>query len=45
MFNINPLHDMPAFAPLKNIDLFNRVVFDCGVPVWNDVDIDIDIAP
>ena len=29
------------FAPLKNIDLFNQVYIDYGVPVWNDGDIDI----
>ena len=41
IFDFKPLLDMPAFAPLKNIDLFNQVYIDYGVPVWNDGDIDI----
>lgn len=41
IFDFKPLLDMPAFASLKNIDLFNQVYIDYGVPVWNDGDIDI----
>lgn len=41
IFDFKPLLDMPAFAPLKSTELFNRVYIDYGVPVWNDEDIDI----
>ena len=41
IFDFKPLLDMPAFAPLKSTELFNRVYIDYGVPVWNDGDIDI----
>jgi hypothetical protein len=33
--------DSPAFAPLKDKDLFNSVYIDYGVAVWNEGDIDI----
>ena len=41
IFDFKPMLDMPAFAALKNTELFNRVYIDYGVPVWNDGDIDI----
>ena len=41
IFDFKPLLDMPAFAPLKSTELFNRVYIDYGVTVWNDGDIDI----
>lgn len=36
------LLSFPAFAPLKDKDLFNSVYIDYGVTTWNDGDIDID---
>lgn len=41
IFDFRPLLDTPAFAPLKNTELFKQVYIDYGVPVWNDGDIDI----
>ena len=41
IFDFKPMLDMPAFAALKNTELFNRVYIDYGLPVWNDGDIDI----
>lgn len=41
IFDFKPLLDTPAFAPLKNTELFKQVYIDYGVPVWNDGDIDI----
>lgn len=41
IFDFKPLLDMPAFAPLKSPELFNRVYIDYGIPVWNDGDIDM----
>lgn len=41
IFDFKPLLDTPAFAPLKDITLFNSVYIDYGVTVWNGGDIDI----
>ncbi len=41
IFDFNPLLDEPAFAPLKDRDVFNEVYIDYGVTVWNDGNIDI----
>ena len=41
IFDFKPLLDTPAFAPLLDPDIFNRVYIDYGIPVWNDGDIDI----
>lgn len=40
-YNVKPLLSYPAYAPLKDKDIFDRVYIDYGVPVWNDGDIDI----
>ena len=42
VFDFTQMLDKPAFAPLKDVELFNQVYIDYGVPVWNDGDIDID---
>ena len=42
VFDFTQMLDKPAFAPLKDVELFNKVYIDYGVPVWNDGDIDID---
>ena len=41
VFDFVPMLDKPAFAPLKDVETFNKVYIDYGVPVWNDGDIDI----
>lgn len=41
IFDFKPLLSTPAFAPLKDIDVFNSVYIDYGVTVWNGGDIDI----
>jgi hypothetical protein len=39
--DISLLLDEPAFLPLKDKAVFNRVYVDYGAPVWNDGKIDI----
>lgn len=41
IFDFKPLLDTPAFAPLRDLNLFNQVYIDYGIPVWNDGEIDI----
>lgn len=41
IFDFKPLLNTPAFAPLADIDTFNGVYIDYGIPSWNDGDIDI----
>lgn len=41
VFDLKPLLDTPAFAPLKDESLFRGVYIDYGVAVWMDGDIDI----
>ena len=41
VFDLKPLLDAPAFAPLKDESLFRGVYIDYGVSVWMDGDIDI----
>ena len=41
IFDFAPLLEQPAFAPLKEKNVFFGVYIDYGVPVWNDGDIDI----
>lgn len=42
IFDFTPLLDSPAFAPLKDPEIFNSVYIDYGLPTWNDGEIDID---
>ena len=39
--DFKPLLNMPAFAPLKNENVFKSVYIDYGITVWNDGKIDI----
>ena len=41
VFDLKPLLDTPAFAPLKDESLFRGVYIDYGVAVWMDGAIDI----
>ena len=41
VFDLKPLLDTPAFAPLKDESLFRGVYIDYGITVWMDGDIDI----
>lgn len=41
VFNLKPLLDFPAFAPLKDESLFRGVYIDYGVAVWMEGDVDI----
>lgn len=41
IYNFKPLLDSPAFAPLADMEIFQGVYIDYGVPVWKDGDIDI----
>lgn len=41
VFDFKPLLDAPAFAPLKDNDVFRGVYIDYGVTIWQDGDIDI----
>lgn len=40
-FDFKSLLSTPAFAPLKDVNVFNGVYIDYGCTVWNDGDIDI----
>lgn len=40
-FDFKKLLSTPAYAPLKDKNVFNSVYIDYGVTVWNDGDIDI----
>lgn len=41
IFDFKPELNFPAFAQLKDKELFISVYIDYGVTVWNDGDIDI----
>lgn len=41
IFDMADVLDKPAFAPLKDKALFDRVYLDFGAPTWCDGDIDI----
>ena len=41
VFDFKPLLGTPAFALLADEKVFSAVGIDCGVPVWNDSEIDI----
>lgn len=41
IFDFKPLLNAPAFAPLKDVAVFNSVYIDYGITVWNGGDIDI----
>ncbi|MBR1584414.1 MAG: DUF2442 domain-containing protein [Clostridia bacterium] len=41
VFDFTPKLSSPAFAPLKDEQLFRSVYLEYGVTVWNDGDIDI----
>ena len=41
VFDVTPLLETPAFAPLADEDVFSTVFIDYGVPVWNNGEIDI----
>lgn len=41
VFDFKPLLSAPAFEPLSNPRIFEKVYIDYGVPVWMDGDIDI----
>lgn len=41
VFDFKPLLEKPAFAPLADKAVFNRVYIDYGVTVWNNGSIDI----
>ncbi|MDR1453956.1 MAG: DUF2442 domain-containing protein [Candidatus Margulisbacteria bacterium] len=41
-YNVKPLLKYPAFQPLKDKAVFDKVRLKYGVPVWNNGEIDID---
>lgn len=41
IFDFLPLIQRPLYKPLKDKTIFNSVVLEYGVPVWNNGDIDI----
>ncbi|MCD7796107.1 MAG: DUF2442 domain-containing protein [Clostridiales bacterium] len=41
VFDFSTLLEAPAFAPLKDKELFNSVYIDYGVTVWDNGNIDI----
>lgn len=41
IFDFKPLLSAPAFIPLSDQAVFNRVYLDHGVPTWNNGEIDI----
>lgn len=41
VFDFKKLLETPAFAPLKDKNVFQSVYLDYGVTVWNNGDIDI----
>ncbi len=40
-FDFKPLLDTPAFSKLADLETFQSVYIDYGVPTWNDGEIDI----
>ncbi len=41
IFDFSPLINRPLYQPLKEKKIFNSVMLEFGVPVWNNGDIDI----
>ena len=41
IFDCKPLLELPVFAPLSDVSVFNSVYMDYGTVVWNDGSIDI----
>ena len=42
IFDFKPLLDLPAFRPLKDMELFKSVYVESGTAAWGE---EIDIAP
>lgn len=41
VLDCKPLLSLPAFSVLKEVDVFNGVYIDYGVPVWCNGDVDL----
>ena len=41
IYDISPLLDLPAFRPLKDVNVFNNFQIDFDTVTWCDGDIDI----
>lgn len=41
IFDFSDELESPAFAPLRDREIFDGVYIDYGVPMWNDGEIDI----
>ena len=41
IFDVKPLLDSPAFQPLKDIEVFKKVVLEDGIISWCEYSIDI----
>ena len=41
IYNMKPLLEYEAFKVLKDINEFNKVTLDHGIPTWEDANVDI----
>lgn len=41
LFDCGQIVSSPAFAPLRDPEVFKGVYIDYGIPVWNDGEIDL----
>lgn len=41
IFDFKPLLESAAFKQLANVEIFNKVNIVCGIPVWENGNIDI----
>lgn len=45
VYDFKPLLDVPIYAPLQDVELFNSVEINYGVPEWTKNGLNLDISP